>query len=538
MPPLTLPNAGFEVADADGKPAGWGLYQWGRPPESGFSTTIEEGAGRDGTSALRAENLDATARAGAYTHVRLEPGRYRLTVWARVADGETGKAAMHLGNAYSRPFKLTGEWRQLAFVNPINETIERAEINVQNRSDKVNVVWFDDVRLEGKPPRRYELAPDTRTTRPRTLLFSPINVNYLRESAGMWADRGFKGFMLSAIMHSWSTDVWAADGDEDSRDETDALLQEVLACNLACRRFGIDSNFIKVAFYDDLPDPFDDEAWVKLEGNFREGARFGWMSGCAGIAIDTEYVSYQYHPGWVGYGEGERDVPAMKRKIRERWRTVIGGMLHEWPDMVLLTLPAGLLYYGELYTDIFNGMLEACAEADAPGGLHVLTEGGSYTQTDVDALRRRALMVQEVVAEECPEPLPEYWRRRYSVAMGAWPLGYYRSITDELGNHVGWSGREETFGDEMVGSYADKSENYPPDDFKRQMAAINTFCPRYNWIYGHGATWWQNTPEEIGLFQRSAHRSVSNAALPTVPNLQEYVDVLANPMVVKPVEEE
>ena len=205
-------------------------------------------------------------------------------------------------------------------------------------------------------------------------------------------------------------------------------------------------------------------------------------------------------------------------------------MLDEFPDMVLLTLPEGTLYYGPLYTEVFRGMLEACADADAPNGLHVMTEG-TYHLTAPGALSRYPTRVEATIKDEFPAALADYWRRRCSVAMGAWPLGYYRAVNGADGKFLGWSGKKDAFGDTITGSYADKSEWYTPAVFAEQMAGLNTFCPRFNWIYGHGCVLWQWSESEQQKYKRSPHKAIGNAALPTVKNLQEYLDVIAKPMI-------
>ena len=546
LPPVPLPNPGFERVGAGridgysqtdhlaaageallGLPDGWAAYQWG-PQGSRFQVAVERGAGHSGAAALRLQNLDSAAKGGVYAHPRLEAGTYQLSVWARTEPGKTARLAMYLASAYSPPLKVTETWTRLLFENAVDKPIERAEINVQNASGEASVIWVDDVELQGVSARHYEMVADTRPERPRTLLFSPMNANYLRDTAKSWSERGFRGFLFDGVMASCVSDVWATDGDPKTRGEDDGLYREIKACNDECRRHGIDSNFIKVAFYEELPDWFDDTAWARLAGNFREGARFARLSGCAGVAIDTEYVAQQYDLGWVGYTKVPRPAPELKAKARERWRTVVAGMLQEFPALVLLTLPEGMIHYGPLYNEVFAGMLQACADAAAPNGLHVMTEG-TYHMTSPSALARYPGRVGTLIAEEFPGPLADYWRRRCTVAMGAWPLGYYRAITDGTGKFVGWAGKQETFGDKIIGSYADKSEWYTPAVFKEQMAAMNTFCPRYNWIYGHGCVFWQWTEAELQKYQASVQRSVGNATLPTVANHAEYLEAIATP---------
>jgi hypothetical protein len=95
-----------------------------------------------------------------------------------------------------------------------------------------------------------------------------------------------------------------------------------------------------------------------------------------------------------------------------------------------------------------------------------------------------------------PPDLRDYWFRRCSIVIGCWPLGYYRAIYDENGKEIGYSGRRDKFGDQVVGSYADKSSNHPPEEFHTQYAFATSFARRYNWIYGHGATWWHLSEKE------------------------------------------
>ncbi|MBI3923659.1 MAG: hypothetical protein HY318_19725 [Armatimonadetes bacterium] len=531
-------TAGFDAPEGDsllGPPDGWVVYQWGSPGEARFSVGVEKGMAHTGLSSLQLRNTDASARGGVYTHANLAAGTYELSVWARAAEGKTGRLAVYLASAYSRPYRVKDQWTRIAFTNTVGKATERAEINLQNASGLADsVLWVDDVELRPVATVKFETTPDRRKSRPRTLLFSPMNVNYLRDTAKDWAARGFRGFLFDGVMASWPSEVWSVDGDPKTRDEKDVLLREVRACNDECRRYGIDSNFVKVAFYDELPDWFDEAAWTKLTENFRQGARFAKLSGCVGIALDTEYKAHQFDPGWEGYKQLPHDVKELKAKVRERWRAVVAAMLKEYPNMVLLTLPEGMIYYGELYFDLFTGMLQACAEAKAPGGLHVMTEG-TYHITSASALSLFPETVSSIIKEDCAKPLVDYWRKRCSVVMGVWPLGYYRSIVGASGKFLGYGGKTEVFGDKVIGSYSDKSEWFPVSEFREQMSGVNSFCPRYNWIYSHGAVFWQWTDGQLAKYQQGKHQSASNSTLPTVPNLNEYFDIIAHPMRVQKV---
>lgn len=531
-----LPNAGFENPPPTnganlGLPESWSSYQWGAGG-SKFLSSREAGAGRNGGIALRAENTDPQAKAGVYTHISLKPGTYELSVWARAAQGQTAHVRLYLASAYSRQYLVNDQWKELHFTNILSKPIDSAEINIQNCSEVSNVVWFDDVMLRSVPGMSYVSTKDTRIERPRTLMFSPMNINYLHDTAADWAKRGFRGFLFDQIMDNWQTDVWATDEDVKTRGADDKLLQEVLSCNQACRKVGIDSNFVKVSLNVDLPDPFDDAAWQKITENFQQGARFAKMSECAGIAIDTEYISKQYSPGWEGYAKNPHPLPELKAKIHQRWHGVTAAMLKEYPQMVLLTLPEGIHYYGELSQDIFNGMLSAMAGANAPGGLHVMTEG-TYHITDPGGLANYANALQAEIQDIASSSSLPYWKQHCSIALGAWPLGYYRAINDKDGKFLGWSGREETFGNKITGSYADKSAWYTPQVFADQMTGLNSFSPRYNWLYAHGDVFWQWTQEQKAHYETMVHKSIFNVLLPVVPNLEQYFQDIAHPGFVK-----
>ncbi len=527
---VPLPSTDFEAPPAANAqlPEGWSAYQWG-PTASKFSSAREAGAGRENSVAIAARNIDSLAKAGIYTHAKLATGRYEFSVWARAEKGKTARVALYLASVYSRRFKVGDEWTLLRFENTISTPVEKAEINIQNSSGEANTVYFDDIAIKQLADVRYEISPDTRPAkdRPRTLVFSPINVNYLRETAPLWAERGMGGFLFDQIMNDWTSDVWAVDGDVKTRGEDDKLLQETLACNRACAAVGINANFVKAAFYSEWPDPFDDAAWKQIAENFRQGARFAKMSESKGVAIDTEYIAQQYQPTWEGYAKNPQPLPALKSKVAERWHTILAGMLQEFPEMELLTLPEGVHYYGELYSDLFRGMVGAMADAKAPGGIHVMTEG-TYHNTDVGGLQSYAQSVREEIDEVLSPSQLAYWKTRGTVVLGAWPLGYYRDMGIVDGKPV-YSGRKETFGDELVGSYADKSAWYAPEVFATQMAGLNTFSPKYNWIYAHGTVFFQWSEADKAKYLSGAHQATSNATLPTDPNLEKYFEVLAQP---------
>lgn len=538
---ISVPNDQFERA---GKGPGGLAQPWTDPRSMGlpedwspflasksngrFSAAAARGVGRNATACVRLENHDATAQGGIRQKLDLPAiaGTYQLTVWARAETETGGRLLLGLTGVASRVFRLSDEWAPYSMSKTVPKALRQAEVSITNASEPGTAIYVDDVALTEQPAMVFDLVADTRAQRPRTLCFGPMNVNYLRDTASQWADRGFRGFMLEEIMRSWEDDVWAKDGNPDTRGEDDALLAEVRAANVACKSVGIDSNVLKVALYKELPDWSDDAAWSQITTNFREGARFARQSGCIGIAIDGEYVKRQYEPDWSGYRG--RPVGQLKAQVRARWQQVVGAMLDADPDLVLLVLPEGVRTYGELYNEVLTGMASAMSERNAPGGMHLFLEG-TYHLTEPFRVANYAMTTNETVKEILPKAVRDYWSRRCTVAPGAWPLGYYRAIKNAKGDFVGWSGKQNVFGDQVVGSYADKSEWYPPQTFAEQMAALNTFSPRYNWIYSHGAVFWQWTEEQRARYERGVHQTKSNPTLPTVANVDAFLSIIASP---------
>jgi len=530
-----LPNGNFEkpapafnspLADV---PEDWKAYEWGAG-NNPFQITRRAGTGKNGGVAVLAQNKSPLSKAGIYTHVPLKDNTYEFSVWAKTEKGQTAKVQLYLASAYSPVFTIGDEWQLIKFTNFVianDGTGQGAEISIQNVSGRQSTVWFSDASLRPSHEVPYKMIPDTRLNRPRTLMLSSINVNYLRDTASDWAARGFGGFMLTGVMTSQDDNPWGADGDPATQGEADAMLKAFRDCNVVCKKAGIDSNFLYVGLRNQLPDPFDDAAWQKLTENFRQGARFAKLSGCVGISLDTEYVSRQYQPTWPGYAKNPHPLPELKAKFKQRWNDITAAMLQEYPDMVLTILPEGIMNYGELYQDLFTGIISAMAKSQAPGGVHVMTEA-TYHMISISTLSDYAQSVQQKTQSVLPSDLLPYWKKYCSIALGAWPLGYYRPIMKD-GKRIGWSGKEETFGDKIVGSYADKSAWYSPEIFKIQMAGLNTFSPRYNWIYSHGDVFWQWTEAEKKHYEGMISNRIGTVLLPVAPNLNEYFNVLAHP---------
>jgi len=363
-------------------------------------------------------------------------------------------------------------------------------------------------------------AAQRQMSKPHTLLFSPITPEYLQDTTTEWKATGFDGFLLEDIMGNWADDIWAADGDSTTRGENDQTFKRVKACNEQCHKQGITENFIKVAFYSHVPLWTDDAAWQKFDENFRQAARFARLTGCRGIALDIEYVGEQYDLDWQGYDYKDYTRDDLRAAAVKRGRELAQAMLQSYPDIVFLTLPEGIYFYGPLATDLFVGMVQGMVEADAPGGVHLLTER-SYQMVSTLGLIHYVHSLESDILNNLDEPTVRYWRKKCTISLGGWPLGYYREIRDENGERLGYSGRAEKFGDKIVGSYADKSSNYPPEDFRSQYAGMLLVSKQYCWIYGHGATWWHFTDADAAKYG-----NIGNSTLPVDERFDDFKSVL------------
>ncbi len=539
---LSVPNPGFEeiggtvapeflrdAAITDRVPAGWVAMQWA-PFGSKFETIVEDGAGRAGSRACAARNLDATACPGIYTRISLPPGRYELTFYVRCQAGKRGFVRAYLGDAYS-PLELVGPgWRRVTYERTIRSALSDAEIRLQNHSRRVTTVWFDDVSLRRVAPRSVSFVPDKRRRPPKTLLLSPLAPADLQRDAAAWAERGFGGFLLRDIMTDWSVDVWSADGDPVTTGEDDEKLQEVLACNAACRAHEID-NFIYVPWTTPIPLWLDDEGWEDAIDALHQAAIFAARSQCKGVAIDVASIAEQFWPQWEGYDYSLYSKSALRQAAYARGTQIATAIFGAQPELELLLLPEGLLEYGPFYEYLFRGIMEQAGEARYRGGVHLLSKG-TFDVTNVEDLLQYPSSIDLAVRTLVNKAAQRYWQKRCSLALGSWPLGYTRPITDADGGLAGWGGRPQIFGDEQIGKYGDRGPRFPIERFSEQFAGMMMAGKKYVWVYAHGPTWWRGepmpdtagmTPQEIAKL-RARH---------TVENIDEYYVIVRRHDVVK-----
>lgn len=335
----------------------------------------------------------------------------------------------------------------------------------------------------------YNLAYASPAGKPKVLLFSPINGQYLEDSLEYWGNEvGVNGFMLSYIAEWWSTknDIF----------KNFDLLNRI---NAKGQHSGIDSNFIKIALgYRELPLWTDEQAWERIIDNFRNIATLIRQSGTRGIAIDTEKYSVSlFNPNNDRFKSLKRDI--LKAKVYERGRQIMQAITEEYPDIEVILFPEGhenISGEYEMWIDFFNGM-----ESVKNNQGIVLALEGTYSITDQVKLTNSYKRIQASMLNAVDDQ--NFWQEKCSLAIGMWPLGK---------------------------EYDNKAARYSPSVFKGQFLQAVALSPKYVWIYSHGVAWFQLKGEEADKYTKDGKWIWEKRyqILPTDPNINEYYSILRN----------
>ena len=300
--------------------------------------------------------------------------------------------------------------------------------------------------------------------RPKVLMFAAINISHLADSVQYWSEKaGVNGFFIDNIANWWT-----------SRDKLFEKLQVLTEVNSRGARYGVDSNFLKVALgYGKLPDWMDDEKWANVVKTFGDISELANRSGSRGIAIDTEAYSIPLLDTRDERYKGIRK-DLLRAKVYQRGRDIMRAIADAFPDIEVIVLPEGAFYWFnpdqgtspgsfELWIDFWNGM----ASVNNKNGIVI---GAERTYSVLNSIHMGQIyaMGQKTMLEHVQNKA--FWMNKCSIAIGMWPLGK---------------------------SYEDKAARYTPVQFREQFQAAVALSPRYVWIYGHGAAWWKLTAEEI-----------------------------------------
>ena len=373
---------------------------------------------------------------------------------------------------------------------------------------------------------RFPLAADSAPGRVSNILYATPPFGYVAETADEWAAKGYSGFIRPDVMQGWDADVWELEdgtrivGDDNPRFRAVQYMIDRL------RAAGVAENVMSVAFSRHVPDWFDDEGWAQLVENLRQGAVFARLAGFIGVALDDEYIEEQWGLGWEPYRAAGLDRDALVAQARTRGRQIQRAMLDEFPEMVSFHLPEAWSIHGELSRQMFLGFLDVIAEADAPGGLHLMTET-TYFMRDADWIARYGYGMDRTILDELAPDVANYWARRCGISVGLSPLGYLRFVRDEHGRRLGYGGRPEVFGDRILKAGEDKSGNYSAETFAETHAAARMVSRRYVWVFSGGPVWWQMTDDQLERYGGS-----DIATLPLTPEFDDYAETLRSPKII------
>jgi hypothetical protein len=305
---------------------------------------------------------------------------------------------------------------------------------------------------------------------------------------------GISGFLLRDIADWWV-----------SRGKLFEKLQLLTEVNAKGKRYGVDSNFLKVSLgYGNFPDWLDDAKWVDVVKTFGDISELAKKSGSRGIAVDTEsYTIPLFDPRDDRYKGISKEL--IKAKVFQRGHDIMAAVTNAFPNIEIIILLEGAYYWfnpkegvnagaWELWIDFWNGL----ASVNNRNGIVIAAER-TYSVTNAIQMNQIYALEQKVMQEHVQDK--EFWTEKCSIALGLWPLGK---------------------------SYEDKSARYTVAQFRQQFREAAALSPRYVWIYGHGAAWWQLTSDEVKKYSdiSGGMWSPKSQMLPTTENIDQFSTVV------------
>lgn len=258
---------------------------------------------------------------------------------------------------------------------------------------------------------------------------SPVaSPSYIREHAEYLDTLPFDGIVAYVRTPDLTINVSAAVLDRRPLDPGDVALAMAPLRGLSMAN--LTENFAAVVG-GNPPDFLDD--WSVTARNFAVLAAEARRAGLRGLYIDNE----TYHAPWTDYPRGVRDpkVPQVRYEelARERGREVMGAIVREFPDVVVVFLhgpylsdpraPAPLFpawqSANELLGPFFAGFVEGAGDrATVVDGGELYHLRGEWEFREAAEWRRRVQPSEEADSRVIPKGLREAWRRRVRVGFG------------------------------------------------------------------------------------------------------------------------
>ena len=248
------------------------------------------------------------------------------------------------------------------------------------------------------------------------------------------------------------------------------------------RRAGVVDNLLGVHFGESAPWPSPETLLSpayrqKMERHFGRLGQVAAALGFRGVSIDIEYPSPRYvldHDIYTFDGYGAEEIVAA---AADQAGAATRALLDAFPTAVVFLLP-GEVRARPVEHAFIKGVLEAMAERDAPGGLHLGYER-SYVLYDAAtqvAIPRAAHGWLELDLSPAQR---SYWRRRCSVAPGIWPL------------HMAETGATD---------YPCRPWSEELGELAAQLAILRRVTTRYLWTFSMHPLWHDHGPEAAAVF--------------------------------------
>ena len=333
------------------------------------------------------------------------------------------------------------------------ETIDAPHSDDVNNQKVTKAAGEKTAKKEPKPKNKY----------PKLLLYSFIHPDYLKDTAKFWGTKtGFSGFMISYVC-DWNV----------PREKVLKRMPRLKEMNDECKKYGIDSNFIKLSMgHLKKLDWTDDKEWKKITDRVALTAKVAKETGFRGIALDTEPYYWRENSIWDYKNPLYKDKTKTEIEglVRVRGFQLMRAIKKEYPDCEFITFPEGYFYYkypnesvndtAKIY-NLWRPFFRGLCDAGLKNGIVVGTER-TYHITRPSSIKKKVNLIQKTM-KEAPTS-PGYWDKKCSLALGSAPLGK---------------------------SFKNKKARFSFDKFKTQIKTFSEISPRYVWVYGHGAAWWQ-----------------------------------------------
>jgi len=330
------------------------------------------------------------------------------------------------------------------------------------------------------------------------LMFAYVPPEYVIETIEYWADSlMLDGFIIGNICEWY-----------DIEEIYSLRTDEMIKFNNVCKVNGVIYNFLKIALgYRKFPKWSDTLKVRKQSVNLSKIISWAKEVGFYGICFDTEPYTV---PLWDPYSERFNDVALtdIKAGFNIFTSTISKKIAHD--GLELLIIPEGEYFDKNHSGSKYRLWKDFIASLYNNNYIKQIIIGCECTYKKVDYNTIKKFSYQ----------LEKSKNNKVKFAFGAWPLGYYKSIKLPFSNkRIFINSKLST----MDNSYFDKSPNYYPSDFKKQLDNFHIFSSEWIWIYSHGSAWWSLSDSSYCYIWRS-----ENQLLPTDKNLESYIKVLQN----------